>query len=297
MSSSTTRGPRKSLGRGGLEPYLYLLPALIVTMVWVYFPLIQTAFLSFYKWNLLPTKPMQWVGWLNFTRVFTLPEIQLALGNTLLYVVALLPFSVVFPTLFAVMVTGVHGKSRNAYRSMIFAPVLVAPVVASILWSWLLHPSQGLLGFGINWFRDPNWAIWAIILITGWKFLGFSFLIITAGLTNISREYYEAAYVDGASRVQTVVFITLPLLTPTLMFMLFMTVLLGAQWVFPMISVLTHGGPQNSTTNIFYMLWELGFQSFNVGLSSAAAVVFFLFYATIAYFLSRFSEKVAFHDS
>src|SRR5262249_53754460 len=151
-----------------------------------------------------------------------------------------------------------HGRTRSIYRSIIFLPVLMAPVVVGVIWRWLLHPTQGLsnevLGvFGLgpyNYFRNADTAIWVIIFITGWKHLGFSVLLFSAGLTNISRDYIEAASMDGATRWQTIRYITLPLLSPTIMFTLLLTILLSAQWTFPLINVLTQGGPLGSTTNV-----------------------------------------------
>lgn len=289
-----------------IQPYLYLLPGILATAVWVYWPLIGTLRLSFFRWNLLPTRPMEWRGLANYARILTLPEMRAALGNTAIYIVGLLPFSVILPAAIAIGVAGIKGRARTAYRAIIFAPVLVAPVVVSIVWRWILHPTHGISnvwlraligGEGINWFRDPRLAIWAIIGIAGWKFLGFSVLLFSAGLSNISKDYYDAALVDGAGALQTVWYVTLPLLSPTIAFMMFMTVLLGANWVFPMINVLTQGGPLSSTTNIFYLLWELGFRSFNIGLSSAAAIVFFVLYLVIAFLLFRLSDRYSFFDS
>ncbi len=297
-------GKRKVLSR--LAPYAYLLPGLIVTAVWVYWPLIGTIRLSFFRWNLLPTHPMEWRGFGNYVRVLTLPSMGIAIRNTFVYIVGLLPFSVVIPTFVAIAVNGISGRAKHVYRAVVFTPFLVAPVVTSIVWRWILHPTNGISNVllsrlfgaeGINWFREPSLAIWAIIGIAGWKFLGFGVLLFSAGLAGINSEYYDAAKVDGASRWYVITHITLPLLSPTITLMVFMTVLLGAQWVFPIVNVLTQGGPLNSTTNIFYLLWEFGFRSFNIGYSSAAAVSFFIGYVLLAYLLSRFVERFSFFDS
>src|SRR5262249_4959625 len=142
----------------------------------------------------------------------------------------------------------------------IFTPMLIAPVVVAVVWRWLLHPlyglfnaaPAGLLGIDpVNWFRDPSLAIWAIVGITGWKLLGFSVLLFSAGLTNVSQDYLDAANVDGASSWQIGRYITLPLLSPTITFVVLLTVLLSGQWTFPIISVLTQGGPVNSTASIY----------------------------------------------
>src|SRR5262249_42637562 len=280
------------------EPYLYLLPALISIVIWVYRPLLGTLELSVYQWNLLPTTPRVLVGLDNYRRVLTLPEMGQALWNTVIYVVGLLPFSVVLPLGIALLVQGMRGRLQSFYRAVIFTPMLIAPVVVAVVWRWLLDPLHGLLNAGladllgatpISLFRSPELAIWTIVGITGWKLLGFSVLLFSAGLTNVSQHYLDPASVDGASGWQLARYITLPLLSPTITFVVLLTVLLSGQWTFPMINVLTGGGPVGSTESIYYLLWELGFRNFNVGLSSAAAVLFFIAFGALALLVPRVS--------
>jgi multiple sugar transport system permease protein len=289
-----------------MQPYLYLLPAMLSIAIWVYRPLLGTLELSFYQWNLIPTTPRVPVGLENYERVLTLPEMGQALVNTAIYIGGLIPFAVILPLAIAILVADITGRLRGVYRLIIFTPVLMAPVVVAVIWRWIMHPTQGLLNellgsaFGaepINFFRSADLAIWAIICITGWKLLGFSVLLFSAGLTNINREYTEAATIDGASRWQIVRYITLPLLTPTIMFTLLLTVLLSAQWTFPLINVLTQGGPLGHTTNIYYLLWEFGFRNFNIGFSSAAAVLFFVAFGLLALLFTRLIERYSIYDA
>ena len=288
------------------EPYLYVLPALLCIVIWVYRPLVGTLELSAYQWNLLPTTPRVPVGFENYRRVLTLPEMGQALWNTGVYIVGLLPFSVVLPLGIALLVQGITGRMRGIYRAIIFTPMLIAPVVVAIVWRWLLHPQHGLLNAGLadlfgtasfNWFRSQELAVWAIVGITGWKLLGFSILLFSAGLTNVSQDYLDAANVDGASSWQVARYITLPLLSPTVTFVVLLTILLSGQWTFPMISVLTQGGPLGSTASIYYLLWELGFRSFNVGLSSASAVLFFAAFGALAWFFTKLMDRFSFYDA
>ena len=289
-----------------LEPYLYLLPALLSIIIWVYRPLVGTLELSVFQWNLLPTTPRLPVGLENYRRVLTLPEMGQALWNTGIYVVGLLPFSVVLPLGIALLVQGIGGRMRGLYRAIIFTPMLIAPVVVAVVWRWMLHPLHGVLNVGladllgtdpINWFRSQDLAIWAIVGITGWKLLGFSVLLFSAGLTNVSQDYLDAANVDGATSWQTARYITLPLLSPTVTFVVLLTVLLSGQWTFPMISVLTNGGPVGSTASVYYLLWELGFRNFNVGFSSAAAVLFFGAFGLLAWLFTRLMDRLSFYDA
>jgi multiple sugar transport system permease protein len=289
----------------GVEPYLYLLPALSLTILWTYWPVVGTVQLAFYQWNLLPTTPRIWVGLENFEQLFRLPELGQAVGNTLIYIVGLVPFSVVFPIGIAIVLNEISGRTRTLYRAILFLPVLMAPVVVAIIWRWIMNPTHGILNAGleviglepINWFQNPAVAIWAIVLITGWKMLGFSVLIFSAGLTNIGRDYFEAAEIDGASRWQASWYVALPLLSPTIMFMLLLTVLLSAQWTFPIINALTQGGPRGGTTNAYFLLWEFGFRNFNIGISSAAAILFFAGFGGLALIVIRLIDRFSFYDA
>jgi multiple sugar transport system permease protein len=289
-----------------IEPYLYILPAFLSIAIWVYRPLFGTLELSVYQWNLLPTSPRAFVGLENYRRVLTLPEMGQALANTGIYIVGLLPFSLVLPLAIAIVVNGIRGRARTIYRVLLFTPMLMAPVVVAVIWRWMLHPLQGIVTMGLadltgtaplTWFRSPELAIWAIVGIAGWKLIGFSILLFSAGLTSISQDYLDAAGVDGASPWQVVRYVTLPLLSPTITFVVLLTVLLSGQWTFPMINVLTQGGPVGSTASIYFLLWEFGFRNFNVGFSSAAAVLFFVAFGLLALVFTRLMDRFSFYDS
>jgi multiple sugar transport system permease protein len=290
---------------GGLAPYLYLVPALAGLVVWIYRPLVETFDYSFYNWNMLPTSPMIPAGWHNYSQLFHLPALWQALGTTGLYMAGLIVFGVGLPLLIGVMGQNVPARSRGVYRALIFMPVLISPVVAATVWQFLLTPNGGLVDtvlhwFGLaqtNWLQQPNTAKFAIVAISGWKLLGVSVLVLTAGLAAISPEYSEAAAIEGAGRFQVFRRITLPLLSPTLMFMFITAVLVSSQVVFPLINVLTQGGPEGSSTDIYYFLYQYGFTSFNVGLASAAAVCFFLTFGVLALICAWLLERFSFYDN
>ena len=289
-----------------LEPYLYVLPAVIAIVFWIYRPLAQTFELSFYGWNLLPTAPKVWVGLQNYSRIFSLPDMGVALRNTFVYMLGLLPLSVLLPMAIAIVTDNIGKRARTIYRALVFLPMMMAPVVVAVIWRWILHPTNGIVNLvleglfslePVRFFSDGNLAIWAIIFITGWKLTGLSTLVFSAALTNISREYLEAASIDGASRWQIVRYILIPLLSPTILFMTMLSLLLASQWTFAYINVLTQGGPLGSTTNIYYLLWNYGFQSFAIGWSSAAAMLMFVGFGVLALVFLRLSSRLAFYDN
>ncbi|MFY2788661.1 carbohydrate ABC transporter permease [Rhodococcus sp. KRD162] len=282
------------------QPYLYLTPAVALLIIWTYRPLAQAAELSTYSWNLLPTTPMVPVGSANYRRLLELPDVADSLWRTVVLILGLLPFSLILPVIVAFATRSVSGRARVIYQSLIFAPFLIAPVAGAAVWQWLLDPGAGIvnriLGSDRNWIQDADTAQFVIIVITGWHFLGFAVLVVSAGMAGVDTSYQEAARMDGASNSQIDRWIVLPLLSPTLVFLALMTVLLSAQWTFPLIDTLTQGGPSRSTTNIYYLLWDYGFRTFDAGLSAAAGIVLFVGFGAIAGGLVWLSEKVAFHD-
>jgi multiple sugar transport system permease protein len=285
------------------RPYLFLLPALAVLALFVYRPLAEALRLSFYQWNLMPTTPQRFVGLDNYRRVLALPDMQQAVFNTVVVTLGLLPFSVLLPLGVALLTDGLAGRLRQVYRALIFLPVVVAPVVAAVVWSWLLDPDHGLVdaalaALGVHpvaFLGDKATALATIIGITGWKLVGFSTLIIAAALAGLDRALFEAARIDGAGPWRIVRAVTLPLLSPTLLFLTLLTVLLGAQWSFVYVNVLTEGGPLGATTNIYYLLWDYAFNTFSIGWSAAAGMLLFVVFALLAAAGLYLSDRLAFH--
>lgn len=296
---------RRRQSRWQISPWLYLAPALLTLIVWIYWPLVDAVRLSFYQWNMLPNSPQIFMGWDNYLKIFAVPKFGLALRNTVIYVLGLLPLAVLIPLGIAIYTHDLPARSRNIYRAIIFVPMIIAPVVAAAVWRWLLDPGHGMVnvlikGLGLDpvkFLGDPKLAIWTIIGITGWKLIGFSTLILSAANANINPSLIEAARMDGASKWEIIRDIRLPLLSSSVLFLVMMTILLGAQWSFTYINVLTGGGPLGSTTNIYYLLWDFGFSSMSVGWSSASAVILFLGFGVLAFGLFRLIDRYSFHDN
>lgn len=288
-----------------VTPYLYLLPACAILGFWVYRPLVLTIEYSFDNWNLVPSSPRLNVGWSNYHKVLDLPQLWQALGVTGIYIAAMLVFGVVLPIVIGALAQQVGARSRAVYRALVFVPVLVSPIVAATLWNFLLAPDGGLVdrllsfvGLGQeNWLIHGSTARFAILFIAGWKIVGFAALIVSAGLAAISPDYYEAAEIDGARGGEVFRRITLPLLSPTIVFLVITVVLLSSQLIFPLINSLTQGGPTGATTDIYFFLFTYGFTSFDVGLASAAAVMFFILFAVVAVVLVRLVDRLSFFDN
>jgi multiple sugar transport system permease protein len=293
-----------ALRRQPLAPWLYIGPALVLLVIWIYAPLAWALWLSFHEWNMLPFAPRRYVGTLNYERLITLPEMATALRNTLVYLVGLLPLTVILPVAIAILTQNLTGRWRNLYRALVFVPLIIAPVAAAAVWRWMLNPDFGIvnialqsLGFdSVAFLKDPGIAIWTIIWITGWKLIGFSTLVVSASLSNINPSLIEAARMDGATEWQVTRRIRLPLLSPTILLLILLTILLGAQWSFAYIHVLTQGGPLGSTTNIYYLMWQFGFGSLAAGWASAAGMLLFAGFGVIAAALIWLMNRASFHD-
>lgn len=288
-------------------PFLFLAPALLLVLFWVYRPLVETFTLSTKQWNMNPNVEPINVGLDNFRYIFTHPDFLQAVLNTAIYILAMLPFSVIIPMILAIVTNNLSNRAKNIYRALFFLPMIMPPVAISAVWRWLMHPVNGLINSilikmglieeGIRFLSDENMVLFSIVIIAGWKMIGFSTLMFSAGLTGIDKSYYEAASVDGHRRWKQTLSITIPLLSPTIMLMIMMSVLMTAQWTFAYIDVLTQGGPAGASTNVYYLLWTYGFKNFNSGLSAAAAVVFFIGFGLLALLFTRLTRKIAFYDN
>ena len=304
---STTPVLSRSLPRlrfRAVEPWLYLAPAMAGVVIWTYLPLLQAFELSFYQWNMLPRSEPRYVGLDNYANLLTLPDMRQAVINTILYTIGLLPLSVGVPLAVALITAQLTGPLRNLYRALIFVPMIMAPIVAAIIWRWLLNEDHGLVNSWLNavgidtigFLRDPKVALWTLVWITGWKLIGFSTLLFAAADSAINPSYVEAARMDGASRWQIIRDIRLPLLSPTILLLTMMTILFGAQWSFVYINALTGGGPLRSTTNVYFLMWEYGFKTMAAGWSTAAGILVFTVFGLVALACLALMKRFAVYD-
>lgn len=262
LTGGTHAAHRISRLAAGLVPYLYVLPALLCILIRVYRPLLGTVQLSFYQWNLIPTTPKVAVGWDNYQNVLTLPEMGSAARNTLLYVGGMIPFSIM-PLAIALFVSDIQGRARSMYRVLVFAPVLVAPVVVGIVWRRMLEPHAGNRESDAQ--RVAGHRPHPLPRFPGPRTLDHRryHRLETARLQRpaVLREPHEhqprlhrrrpprrsAPFAGDRD-------IILPLLSPTDSLHPAADRAFLAQWTFSPINVLTQGGPLDSSTNIYYLL-------------------------------------------
>jgi multiple sugar transport system permease protein len=252
-----------------------------------------TAVLSVLDWNL--TSPRgSFVGLANYRELFEQPEFPHALVRTGLYVVALLPFATVVPMALAIMLWRHPGRASDIYRTLLFLPVVLAPVANALTWRFVLDPLGGVAnailgGLGLpqqNWLGDPSTALWVVALITASKFVALHMLLYGAALAALDRRSLDAARVDGASDWEIIRHLVVPQLVGTTLLLAFLCTVFAGQWSFTTISVLTQGGPSGSTDNIYYRLYTYVFTFFDAGTGAAAAVTIVVLLAVLFGLLS-----------
>jgi len=282
-----------------LLPYLYILPVVVLTAVFIAWPLIYSVYLATLEWNFV--SPVQkYVGLDNFLHLGGDPLFWNAVGNTVLYAAVLVPALLIFPLALAVALSRIgNHRSRTVYRAILFTPTVVSFSAASVVWLWIFNPVGGVLnqisqamgGAGSAWLGDPGVAFWCVAAVCIWKLLGFNLLLFSTALDSVPKVLLEAAALDGASGWTLLRRIKLPLIAPTFFFVVVSTTIFITEDVFDAISILTQGGPYGSTTNVLYFLYERSFKEFNVGEASAVALILFVAVLMITRLQFRFAER------
>jgi ABC-type sugar transport system permease subunit len=294
---SCARAPRPILPR--LYPFFFIAPAAVLFLIFVYWPLVYTLYLSTLDWNLV-SPVRDFIGWANYRMLFGEPIFWIAAKNTCIYLVVLLPLELCFPLALALLLHSIaHRRLRSIYESLLFSPTVLSFGIASIVWVWMFNPLGGALGrlfrlvglTPIPWLNDASTSLWAIVLVSAWKVFGYNLLIFLAALANIPGEYLEAARIDGAGAWKTFRFVIWPLLGPTTFFVLVTTAIFTGTQVFIPIHVLTQGGPYESSTHLMYLIYQYGFQFFQIGPASAASVITFLGFLALTCLQLKYVER------
>jgi putative chitobiose transport system permease protein len=282
--------------QAGWVPYAFLLPGLALFAVFFAWPAVMAVRLSFYEYNVV--SPARYVGLENFRRLATDDRFHRALENSGLYLVGLIPFAVVIPMLLAVLVNQ-KVRGIKAFRALYYLPAITSMVAVGIAWRYLFH-QQGVLNWvlletgiihkPIQYLLSDSWALPALVLVEGWKMLGFFMMIYLAGLQSIPAEIYEAARVDGANPVRRLWHITVPLLLPYTTVTLTLG-MLDALRVFESVYVMTRGGPQDSTISLGYLAWSTAFERYQLGYASAIGLVMLVLMVALAVLNQRITRE------
>ncbi len=271
--------PRRRLGNEGLTAFLFVLPSLIGFATFFAVPAIRGLWISFTNWDLL--RPAQFIGLGNYVRLLQDGEFWNALTVTVYYVLLNIPLQTVLAMVIAVMM---HRLTDSVViKGMLILPWLMPPVVVGLIWLWILDPNLGILNVALKslglpavaFLGLPQWAMPAIAMINIWQYVGYTALLIFAGLQSIPPSVYEAASIDGASESQMFWRVTVPLLRPVLVFVL-VTSVIGSFQIFDTIAITTKGGPVNATKVLNWYIYEQAFSRFNMGYATTISIVLFL---------------------
>lgn len=258
-------------------PYLFLLPAVVILLIFFFIPFFQTIGLSFFDYSNNIYNP-NFIGIKNYIEIFKNPVFYKVMLNTIIYLIVAVPILAIFPLFLAILINQ-KIRALTMYKILIYLPVIVSIVVAAIAFKWL-YAQDGILNYfmqlfhlsKIGWLTDPKYAIYSVIILTIWKGIGYYMMIYLASLMSVPKELYEACDIDGANFIQKHLTVTVPHLMPTIALVTTISSI-SAMKIFAEIYVMTKGGPLNSTKTIVYYIYEKAFETLDLGYASAMAVI------------------------
>lgn len=265
------------------KAFLYLLPALVIIAVFNIYPIIKSFLMSFYSDYDFFRNIVYEYGLDNYQYIFNDPNFYLALKNTFIFVLGVVPSAIIISLVIAVFL---NSKLRftGLFRTIYFIPFVTATVAVAIVWRWIFHSDYGLLNYflsllgvsPVKWLTNPDTALFSLIILSVWKSLGFNIIILLAGLKNIDEQYYLAARVDGASRWQRFRRVTLPLLSPTIFFLSIMGIIRAFK-VFNEVYALfnKNPGPLKSALTLVYYVFEKFYAEWKFGVAAGATYILF----------------------
>ncbi|RVU55877.1 sugar ABC transporter permease [Anaerosphaera multitolerans] len=272
-------------------------PAIIILAVFVLYPIGYMVYLSGFEWNLIGEKVFIGLG--NFKALFTSEEFLQVVVNTMKYTF----YTVFFSVGIALMLAEYLKESRkinSILQGIIFTPYVIPLISIAFIWMWLMDSDYGLLNYllevleinSVKWLEDPKIALNSIILVSVWKGVGYNVIILLSAMHAVPKDLYEAANLDRASKQKVFFKITMPMISPSIFFLVLMNIISSFK-VFETVSIMTQGGPMNSTNTLVFNLYEYGFKYYKIGYASAMGVVLMglIGICTILYFWAL-SKKV-----
>ena len=279
-----------------LAARIFILPAILGTFIFIIIPVICSFGLSFTEWDLL--NPIKFVGFENYKLLFNDDLFYKILINTVVFALSTSILGVIIPLILASIL---NSKIRGSefFKTAYFLPFITPMVVIGIIWAWIFDPNIGLLNqvlqININWLYDSKFALPALIVVSVWKLIGYNMIIFLSSLSSISNSMFEAAKIDGANAIQIFKNVTIPLLSPTIFFVIIITAISSFQ-VFDLIYLMTQGGPFDSTNVLVYAIYKNAFEYFNVGKASAIAYVLFAIILILTLIQWPLRKKIVYNE-
>lgn len=282
-----------------LKALLYLLPMLVISITFSIYPIIKSFIMSFYTKYDFFTDVVSKYGIDNFKFLFSDPDFHIAIKNTLIFVVGVVPLTVVLSLVIALLLNRIKWLA-GFFRTVYFLPFVTSTVAIAQVWHWIYNSDYGLLNyflgrFGVNpisWLESPKYAMLALIIMSVWKNLGFNIILFLVGLNNINERYYQAAEIDGANAWHQFTNVTIPLLSP-ITFLVSVNGVIGSFKVFDEIFALFNGtpGPSKSALTIVYYLYQKFYTEWKYGIAAASGVVLFFMILLVTVFQLWYSKR------
>lgn len=256
--------------------WIFILPTMLGLIILNIYPMIDTIRQSFFKTGDFGRGNI-FVGLDNYKKVLGDSEVWQALWNTIKYAIVEVPFSIVIALLLAVLLNK-KLKGRDVFRTIFFLPMVVAPAAIAMVWKWLYNSNFGLINnvfhINVNWISDPKIAIFSIAVIGIWSVLGYNMVLFLAGLQEVPKDYYEAAALDGANGFNQLIHITIPLISPTIFFVL-VTRIIGAMQVFDLIYMMIdlNNPAWKKTESLVFLFYKYSFEQSKKGYGATVVVV------------------------
>lgn len=277
-------------------------PSIILLLIFMLIPILVSLTLSFTDFNVFAIydwSNASFIGFENYNNLMKDPLFWKALLNTLYALVVAMPLTIILALSFAALLNRETTYFKNFFKVSFYLPSITNTVAIAIVWAWMLNPDYGLINWflgligiqGPNWLGDPAWAMPSVIMLVVWKAVGYNIILFTAGLQNIPDYLYEAAELDGASKFQKFLHVTIPSLRPTIFFVTVMTII-GYLQLFEEPYMLTGGGPLDSTLSIVLYLYRQGFRFFKLGYASSIAFVLFIMIFALTFIQMKVGKKI-----
>jgi multiple sugar transport system permease protein/sn-glycerol 3-phosphate transport system permease protein len=270
----------------------FVLPSLVGVVAFLVIPVVIVLVLSFFRWNFL--QPPQWAGFSNFVTMTKADHVFHALLVTAYYVLWNIPVQTAMALGLAILLNR-KLPALGFFRALYVLPFMSTPVAMAVVWSWMFNGQSGLVNHllqligihGPDWLGSTHTALPVVAMVSNWQYAGYNMLFFLAGMQTIPPSLYEAASIDGASAFRRFTRITLPLLNPTMLFVL-VTDVIGSFQIFDNVYVMTGGGPGSATNVINYQIYSTGFRNFDVGSASAMSLLLFGVILVVTFVQFRF---------
>ncbi len=307
-SLGTRRGARQTAlkRKEKLIQFLFAAPALIFFIVFIYYPILDLFRISFTDWNAVRTD-IEYVGWKNYRWLFAgsgADNLAASLKVTILYTMGELACSLIGGLCLALLFNRMT-RYFSVLRGLTVLPKYIAASSSAVVFVWMMNSRQGILTYvmdaifstgEIRWLNSMPLALVSLIIFAAWRGMGYAMIIYLSAMRSISQDYYEAAALDGANGVQRFFRITVPMLSPTILF-LGVTSFLSSMKVYQSVDVLTEGGPYEATSVIVYWVYELAFRDFRMDRAATVGCVFFIILMILTVLTMKWSNRRVHYDA